>query len=69
MSSTDARCRCGHGVGHLMVSELAVFGVWGTFLAFFMGVTTKPQRIDYQCRVCKTIIHTTTDDATLLAYK
>ena len=52
-----------------MVSDLAVFNAWGTFLAFFMGVTTKPQRIDYQCRVCKSVLYTATDDATLLAYK
>ena len=52
-----------------MVSELAVFSAWGTFMAFFMGVTTRPKRIDYQCRVCKTVLYTTTDDDKLAAYK
>lgn len=52
-----------------MVSENAQFGVWGTFLSLFMGVTARPQRIDYKCRVCKTVLHTTQDDEALAAYK
>ena len=66
---TEPTCPCGYGIGHLMVSELAVFSAWGTFMAFFMGVTTRPKRIDYQCRVCKTVLYSTTDDAKLAAYK
>ena len=65
----DPKCPCGYGVGHLMVSENAQFGVWGTFLSLFMGVTARPQRIDYKCRVCKTVLHTTQDDEALAAYK
>ncbi len=55
------RCRCGHGLDHLMVSQIPAYTGWQTFLVFFAGVSTAPERIDYQCRVCREVFHSTTD--------
>jgi hypothetical protein len=44
-----------------MVSAVAVYGGWGKFWVYFMGVSTRPLRIDYQCRVCKQVFATSED--------
>jgi hypothetical protein len=59
------RCRCGHGLNHLMVSQVPAYTAWQTFLVFFAGVSAAPERIDYQCRVCRDVFHTTTDASVL----
>ena len=45
-------CRCGFGRGHHMVSPVPTYTSWGKFWVFFMGVSSVPIRLDFQCRVC-----------------
>ena len=59
------RCRCGHGLDHLMVSQVPQYTAWQTFCVFVAGVTAAPERIDYQCRVCREVFHSTTDASVL----
>jgi len=47
-------CRCGHDRKHHMVSPKKEYSFWGWVL-LVMGVTAKPVRIRYVCRVCDQI--------------
>ena len=58
-----ATCRCGYGRGHHMVSPVPTYTNWGKFWVIFMGVSSVPIRLDFQCRVCgQTFDHTTDPD-------
>jgi hypothetical protein len=35
-----------------MVSPVPTYTSWGKFWVFFMGVSSVPIRLDFQCRVC-----------------
>ena len=57
----EERCRCGHDRKHHMVSAVATYTTWGQFWLSLMGVSAKPIRIDYRCRICKETFDFTTD--------
>jgi len=61
MNAPRPTCACGHRRDHLMVSPVARYSGWGSFWVFFMGVTARPVRIDFQCRVCRQTFDSTTD--------
>lgn len=56
-----ARCRCGHDRRHHMVSPVPTYTSWGKFWVIFMGVSSVPIRLDFQCRVCGESFDHTTD--------
>lgn len=60
-ASGGAACRCGHGRGHHMVSPVPTYTNWGKFWVIFMGVSSVPIRLDFQCRVCGEKFDHTTD--------
>ena len=64
-SSSRPTCVCGHDRTHYMVSPLPTYTGWGKFWVIFVGVSTKPVRIDYQCRVCWQTFDFTEDPAEL----
>jgi hypothetical protein len=48
-----------------MVSPRPTYTGWGKFWVIFVGVSTRPVRIDYQCRVCLQAFDFTVDPAVL----
>ena len=47
------KCSCGHDRHHHMVSEKREYTAWGNFWMILMGVSSRPIKIDFVCRVCK----------------
>lgn len=37
-----------------MVSPVPTYTGWGKFWVFFIGVSTRPVRVQFRCRVCRT---------------
>lgn len=66
MTASDEapRCACGHDRTHFMVSPEGKYTAFGWFWLLF-GVTTRPVRIFYRCRVCNQVFDETEDPATL----
>lgn len=54
-------CRCGYGRDHLMVSADCKYTMWGWFWVTFVGVTTRPIKVDFRCRVCSQTFDTSVD--------
>lgn len=44
-----------------MVSPVPTYTSWGKFWVIFMGVSSVPIRLDFQCRVCGESFDHTTD--------
>lgn len=53
-------CRCGHEVGHTMVSPEPEYSALG-WVMVLVGISAKPKRIKYRCRKCNSVFHETTD--------
>jgi hypothetical protein len=62
--TTGPACRCGHGIGHYMVSAEPAYGV-GAWLAMLIGISATPSKVTYRCRRCEQSIGQTTDRAVL----
>ena len=60
-ADAEKTCRCGHTYDHYMVSPKCEYSGWGWFWVSFMGVSTRPVKASYVCRVCKEMIFETTD--------
>lgn len=58
-------CFCGHDRHHYMVSPVPTYTRWGTFWVIFVGVSTVPIRVDFQCRVCNATFDFTEDPVQL----
>ncbi len=54
------RCRCGHDKDHYMVSAEPKYGLWALFVVS-MGISQRPERIEYRCRRCDQVFDSTTD--------
>ncbi len=54
------KCKCGHAVGHPMVSPSGEYSFGGWFL-ILLGISAKPRAIRYQCRRCDEVISRSTD--------
>ncbi|MGZ3451969.1 MAG: hypothetical protein ACXWUG_07520 [Polyangiales bacterium] len=65
--SAEPRCSCGHDRHHYMVTPSAVHGLGG-WLRVFIGISTRPKEIRYQCRRCDEVIEKTTDAEELDRY-
>jgi hypothetical protein len=52
------RCKCGHDRHHYMVSAVPIYNWWKLFVVS-MGISQKPERIDYHCRRCDKTFDTT----------
>ena len=46
-------CSCGNNRYHHMVSPETTYTAWGAFWITIMGVSAKPIRVDFSCRICK----------------
>lgn len=51
----DARCSCGHGIGHTMVTRLVEYN-WLGWLMIFIGISAHPTRVRYRCLQCNEIL-------------
>lgn len=60
-------CRCGHEVGHNMVSAEPSYSPGG-WLAVLVGISWRPTRLRYRCRRCNEVFFETKDPATLATY-
>ena len=58
-------CVCGHDRTHYLVSPVPTYNAWGKFWVIFMGVSTKPIRVDFQCRQCGRTFDFTEDSVEL----
>jgi hypothetical protein len=67
MEANSERCRCGHDRSHYMVTPAPVYGVGG-WARVFIGISTRPKRIEYHCRRCDEVISETTAAAELDSY-
>jgi hypothetical protein len=65
--SAEPRCRCGHDRHHYMVTPSPVYGLGG-WLRVFIGISTRPHAIRYECRRCGETISETTDAEELDRY-
>ncbi len=61
--ASAATCRCGHGVGHYMVSPDCQYDWWGWIRVSFLGISTRPILVRYRCRACREVIWETDDPA------
>jgi hypothetical protein len=54
------KCKCGHEVGHTMVSPSGeyTFGGWCLIL---LGISAKPTAIRFVCRQCDQVVWRSTD--------
>ncbi len=59
------RCRCGHDRHHKMVSRRGEYRFGGWLFGTFMGVTMRPKRVKYWCRLCYQEFDETTDPRVL----
>jgi hypothetical protein len=58
-------CKCGYGRDHLMVSADCKYTMWGWFWVTFVGVTTRPIKVDFRCRVCTQTFDSSVDPSDL----
>ena len=58
-------CVCGYDRTHYLVSPVPTYTRWGTFWVIFMGVSTKPVRVDFKCRQCGRLFDFTEDSEEL----
>ena len=63
----EPRCPCGHDRHHHMVSPSPTHGLGG-WLRVFIGISTRPSKITYECRRCGHKISETTDALALDSY-
>jgi hypothetical protein len=63
--SPRLECGCGHDRTHYLVSPVATYTRWGTFWVIFVGVSTKPVRVDFKCRQCGRLFDFTEDSVEL----
>ena len=63
--SDRLECGCGHDRTHYLVSPVPTYTRWGTFWVIFMGVSTKPVRVDFKCRQCGRLFDFTEDSVEL----
>jgi|GEM_PF-1728378 len=61
-------CVCGHDRHHYLVSPLPTYTNWGKFWVIFIGVSTKPIRVDFKCRQCHQVFDFTEDSVELGRY-
>ncbi|MGZ3423378.1 MAG: hypothetical protein ACXWUG_00820 [Polyangiales bacterium] len=61
MSEQAAKCRCGHGRDHYMVSAEPKYGLWKLFVVS-MGISQRPESIEYRCRRCDEVFDVSDDD-------
>ncbi|MBO85915.1 MAG: hypothetical protein CL927_11200 [Deltaproteobacteria bacterium] len=54
-------CVCGHDRTHYLVSPVPTYTGWGKFWVIFMGVSTRPVRVDFKCRQCGQLFDFTED--------
>jgi len=66
-SSNPEVCSCGHDSHHYMVTPSPVYGLGG-WLRVFIGISTTPKAIRYECRRCGEVIEETTDPSELDRY-
>ena len=52
------KCKCGHDRTHYLVSAKCKYTFAGWLWVTLVGVTTRPLKIDYQCRRCEQIFDT-----------
>ncbi len=64
-ASNRLTCPCGHDRTHYLVSPVPTYTGWGKFWVIFMGVSTKPSRVDFKCRQCQQVFDYTEDPAEL----
>jgi hypothetical protein len=67
-AATQLTCACGHDRRHYLVSPVPTYTGWAKFWVIFMGVSTKPSRVDFQCRQCHQTFDFTEDPSELGAY-
>ena len=60
-TSERPTCLCGYDRTHYLVSPVPTYTRWGTFWVIFMGVSTKPVRVDFKCRQCGRLFDFTQD--------
>lgn len=64
MNSTEATkkpaCRCGHPIGHHMVSDEPDYSFIG-WVAVMVGISARPKVVRYRCRRCNQVFHVTRD--------
>lgn len=53
-------CPCGHDRNHYRVSRDGEFRAWSWILLMF-GVSARPIRVDWRCRMCDVTFDSTTD--------
>ena len=58
---SEPTCTCGYTLGHHMVSAERRYSAWGWFLALFMNAGATPNKIEWMCRRCRTVLKTSTD--------
>ena len=57
----ERRCRCGHDKRHHMVSPRCEYSGLGWLLVGLIGISIRPKRVKFTCRVCGDVIESTTD--------
>ena len=67
-SPEPKRCPCGFDRHHGIVRPEPKYGLMGTLALVFAGAGARPNRIDYRCPRCNTVIETVTDPETLRAF-
>jgi hypothetical protein len=62
---SEARCRCGHGRGHHMVSARNHYS-FRRQLVVVLGVSVEPNKVSFECRRCGEVFDQSTDKADLV---
>jgi hypothetical protein len=62
------RCRCGNDKTNPLVRPIKRYSYLGV-MALLMGFTARPNRIDWVCSVCGTVIDSITDPQTLERFR
>lgn len=63
-AEAEPTCRCGHGLGHHMVSIKHDYSAYAIFW-LFVGASAKPRKIRWMCRRCGDTLRESTDPAEL----
>jgi len=58
-------CSCGYERDHFMISPECKYSLWGWMRVSFLGISTRPIRVEYRCRRCLTLLHISTDPLVL----
>lgn len=62
--SKEKSCRCGHDQKHHLVSAEGEYSFFG-YLCLFLGISARPERVNYRCRTCNQTFDSTTNPAVL----